>query len=256
MVSRKITDAGGVSGRRLGLAPRGGASKARGKATGFVRPGDLARYVDNHRHPPAHHHLRIATAKAMGRASQNHGGNARAKTQAAARSGGRSAGALQLQAQRATVPTPRGVAAILRREAPRAKPAAPSRLARARSPRLASLPHDILTRVLCCMSHHDMKPIKAVCSALADAAKTAVATHFNFLTPRSHAGGARPGRPFGSSGGPTPRAPRRVRHVRHTQPQRKSRRLAKQRKKALAARFDAMAQSASSSGSGFGSGDE
>jgi hypothetical protein len=121
------------------------------------------------------------------------------------------------------------------------------------SPKLVSLPNDILTRVLCCMQHQEIPPLMNVCRGLADVAKIAITTHFNFLTPdpkrvsyhqgqghhgkkqnkpQNRRGGARggeadasasismgnnsshPQRVFGSASQPTPMAPRQKRRSR------------------------------------------
>ena len=143
-----------------------------------------------------------------------------------------------LKFQYATVPTPRGVGQSASQSKQKAQRGKATRIETRTqrtpmSPKLVSLPSDILTRVLCCMKHQDIPPLMKVCRGLADAAKTAITTHFNFLTPdpkqviprkrsKQTASGAANGKQdsaqavFGSAEQDTPRAPRlRRRHRRY-----------------------------------------
>ncbi|QDZ19493.1 hypothetical protein HOP50_03g20090 [Chloropicon primus] len=178
----------------------------------------------------------------------------------------------QLKFQYATVPTPRGIASG-GAQAQRQRGERGSKKSRGErqvsvhdvshkaqkkgvlrtplSPKLLSLPSDILTRVFCSMKHQDMAPIMSVCTRLADAAKTAITTHFNFLTPdpkrapyysrdgttsdvggattssrgAAGAGGGRrdpnPQAVFGSASQPIPMAPKQKRRSKRITPRRR-----------------------------------
>ncbi len=251
MVGRRAT-AGAErpgSGKGAGFRRRlGGIGKA------FVRPGALARYVDagkrtGRRTLPLPRGLGVSgTSLAVPGTSGTGTGTGRPGQPRAGHQ-------LQKRDKRGEKQKQRGRAG----EAGRA----PRRTAMAMSPKLASLPSDILTRALCCMKHQEIPPLMRVCRGLADAAKTAVSTHFNFLTPEpkraaretsvalsgaSHGGHGGPvgaasqGRPLQRAGGggqasssrvfgsasaqPTPRAPRRRRrNLSQRKRKRKSKRL-------------------------------
>ena len=200
----------------------------------------------------------------------------------------------QIRLKYATVPTPRGIAPRDQKHAKRQRremsgAAGPSFSSRREgriplSPRLASLPSDILTRVFCCMRHQDMKPLLSVCTRLADAAKTAITTHFNFLTPdpkrathyvkdqavattSRHAGdasgsGRDASRAFGSASQPVPQAPRQKRRSRRLSQRRRRPGTKMIKKRSLVFDDDATTTSGSTgscasdtgSGSGMGAG--
>lgn len=200
----------------------------------------------------------------------------------------------QIRLKYATVPTPRGIAPRDHKHAKRQRremsgAAGPSSSSRREgriplSPRLASLPSDILTRVFCCMRHQDMKPLLSVCTRLADAAKTAITTHFNFLTPdpkrathyvkdqavattSRHAGdasgsGRDASRAFGSASQPVPQAPRQKRRSRRLSQRRRRPGTKMIKKRSLVFDDDATTTSGSTgscasdtgSGSGMGAG--
>jgi hypothetical protein len=51
---------------------------------------------------------------------------------------------------------------------------------------LLSLPEDVLLKVVCLLTHEELKPLFQVCKALRTTLHNAVAFHFNFSTPSRH----------------------------------------------------------------------
>jgi len=187
-----------VGGRAIGKhRTSGGAS--------FVRPGDIARYVDAQKKMTSASSM---LSKLNGDTTSRHlGSNVKFAPDVDVYPTGKNGKRVrptyregQFKAQYASVPEPRGIGSIFRSRAEAAQRAASSRASSSKpskaagnyfrrktrspiSPRLVSLPNDILNRVLCCMKHQDIPPIMSVCTRLADVAKTAITHHFNFLTP-------------------------------------------------------------------------
>ena len=303
MVARRATQRNTAS--RMLKPPTRNIGKA------FVRPGAIARYVDNQKVSSNTNNASVLQAcnqanKRRGEGPSDAGRGAGAREprwQASApvvdikrkvKGGKRVRSYLsdeQLKFQYATVPTPRGIAQPYGEAQRRSKKARGAGTAPAQaqaqnkssrtkkssrtpmSPKLLSLPSDILTRVFCSMKHQDMAPIMRVCTRLADAAKTAITTHFNFLTPdpkRARYYGQTEAVPnaqaaFGSASQPTPMAPKQKRRSRRLSQQRR-RKGTSIKKRSLV--FDQASEdnttttttttttSSSASGSGSGSGSD
>lgn len=204
--------------RKLNKTKQGHRSMGgKGKGKAFVRPGAIARYVDAQKISNQYHFARNRRSL--------HSANVKVKVKAVpdvditrkSRCGKRVRSYLSDEKQQLKippVPTPRG---IHHTQAKKASRSGVRKVKVAGGPprniiggKLLSLPNDILTRVLCCLKHKEMKGVSSVCKTLGAIAQRAITSHFNFLTPEAP---QRSVGVFGSASQRTPMAPRRSRRL-------------------------------------------